>query len=105
VSKAKRECVVGTEEGDFLLRRCALEFGIYGWRWRYDRELNTLTTHAGGFPYEVDLDRVTTPADVACWLHHLSEKGWVDNDLLGQFLRAVECVGGIGWYTRVAGSM
>jgi hypothetical protein len=81
------------------LRRWSLEYEAYGWRWRHDRELNLLVTEAGGFLYEVDMDRVTTRGDVAFWLHHLSGKRWADNDLLGQFLRAAECVGGIDWYT------
>lgn len=44
--------------------------------------------------YSVKLDRCDTPEKILSWVYHLSEKTWVDTDLLGSFIRtAAEHIG------------
>ena len=60
---------------------------------RHDSERNTMTLHAA-YPYEIELDRIQTPADLLGWTRHLCEKAWMDNVLLGEFVDRVAKIKG-----------
>jgi hypothetical protein len=60
---------------------------------RHDSERNTMTLHAA-YPYEIELDRIQTPADLLGWTRHLCEKAWMDNVLLAEFVDRVAKIKG-----------
>ena len=41
------------------------------------------------YPYEVDLDRLPTPAHLIGWVRHLSKKTWMSTDLIAEFIDRV----------------
>jgi hypothetical protein len=41
------------------------------------------------YDYEVDLDRIKTPANLLNWVAHLAEKTWMSNDVIRRFIQAV----------------
>lgn len=53
----------------------------------------TLTIDAA-YPYEVDLDRIQTPADLLEWVHHLAGKNWMSAPLLGEFIERTYAIKG-----------
>ena len=55
---------------------------------RHDSDRNTMTLHAA-YPYEIELDRIQTPADLLGWTRHLCEKAWMDNVLLAELVDRV----------------
>ena len=55
---------------------------------RHDSEGNMLTLLVD-YPYEIELDRIQTPADLLGWTRHLCEKAWMDNVLLAEFVDRV----------------
>jgi hypothetical protein len=38
------------------------------------------------YDYEVDLDRIKTPANLMNWVAHLAEKTWMSNDAIRRFI-------------------
>lgn len=56
------------------------------------RELIVIT--AGGYPYEIDFDRLNTHEKVIDWVHHLvTTKQWVTREVIVDFLDCVLLAG------------
>lgn len=41
------------------------------------------------YDYEVDLDRIKTPANLLNWVAHLAEKTWMSSEAIRRFIQAV----------------
>ena len=54
----------------------------------YNKKLNTLTINVV-YPYEVDLDSITTKTDLIGWIHHLAQKNWVNGAHIARFIEHV----------------
>lgn len=50
---------------------------------------NRTLTICLSYPYEIDLDRITSHASVLGWVDHLCSKTWMDTDHLGEFIKRV----------------
>ena len=74
------------EAGEAESRRMAEVF-------RYDPRNETLTINVV-YEYEVDLDRIRTPADLLEWTHHLAEKNWITTAVLAEFIERVFTIKG-----------
>lgn len=57
-------------------------------RIKFNRRNNTCTL-LYRYPYEIDLDRITTPSDLLSWLLHLCEKNWMNTERLSEFAERV----------------
>jgi hypothetical protein len=55
--------------------------------WRFDREQLTLT---GPHWYEINLERLTTSAEVADIVFQISQKGWATDSVLASFVRSLD---------------
>lgn len=55
-----------------------------------------LTIKAGAhYEYEIALDRIDNPVKILQWVIHLTEKGWMTNELMRQFVQAACTKAGI----------
>ncbi len=63
----------------------------------YDGELNTLTINVR-YPYEVDMDRIVTKTDLIGWVHHLSQKNWINGTHIARFIENVCAIKNWGIY-------
>jgi hypothetical protein len=55
---------------------------------RHDPAADTLTI-CRAYPYDIALERIPDKAALLGWVYHLSEKVWVDSDLLREFIERV----------------
>jgi hypothetical protein len=55
----------------------------------YDKSVDVLEIRLHDYPYEVDLEQVLNQHDLVVWIHHLTEKNWVDCDLINAFIERV----------------
>jgi len=39
--------------------------------------------------YEISLDSLKSPEQIISWIFHLSEKSWVDRDILRKFIKVI----------------
>ncbi len=53
-----------------------------------DPDNETATLHYA-YPYEIDLDRIRTPADLLNWTMHLVKKAWMDAERLHEVVEAI----------------
>jgi len=60
----------------------------------HPRVIVDLETHVlvvrGPYPYEIDLETFTSPAEVLDWILQVSGKPWCDRALLGELVAAIE---------------
>jgi hypothetical protein len=56
--------------------------------WKLDPERRVLE-HIDGRGYEIDLEQMTSSAEVLDWYHQIAVKEWVSNEDLGQLVRAI----------------
>ena len=59
-----------------------------------------VTFKKGNFVYDIPFSRLKSPIQLLDWTCHLSEKNWVDADLLGRFIETVATFK--GWEVRGA---
>lgn len=62
-----------------------------------------LTVH-GDYPYEVDLERCTTPAQLLDFILQVSKKPWCDRALAGELLAAIETASRVELDTTAQGA-
>jgi hypothetical protein len=62
---------------------------FYRERITYIPDSQVLLLRFGGYPYEVDLDRVNSEGDLLRWVLHLSSKDWMTCERLYFFIEAV----------------
>jgi hypothetical protein len=61
------------------------------WRgWQYRADNLTLTCHAGGYPYEIDLGTCTSSAEVLDWIMQIAGKTWGSDDVIAGLVRALD---------------
>lgn len=58
------------------VRREGLDIGRWG-AWRLNRRSLELTIDRDGFQYEIDLERITTSAQMLDWIYQLRGKMWM----------------------------
>ncbi|QIF04314.1 hypothetical protein [Roseimicrobium sp. ORNL1] len=56
---------------------------------QFHEDNNTITLHAGGYSYEVDLDQITEPIQLVGWAHQLCRKTWMRTDIAAAFIKMV----------------
>lgn len=60
--------------------------------WAFDPRLRTLTTRAGGYPYEFDLDHFTSSAVVLDGICQIAGKAWATPAVVGEFVKALDFI-------------
>ncbi len=55
--------------------------------WFFSRRNLTLTTHAGGYAYALDLERFTTSAQVLDMVAQIAGKKWATDSVLSSLVR------------------
>jgi hypothetical protein len=54
--------------------------------WKYDAKDLTLTTEAGGYPYEIDLESITTSVEMLDWIMQIAKKKWGTSSVVGELV-------------------
>jgi len=60
--------------------------------WCFDPNTLTLTLHGGPYPYEIDLQRCRTSAQMLDWVMQIAVKRWADDRILASLVRAFDAI-------------
>ncbi len=64
--------------------------------WTFDPDLRVLN-HNGQPAYQIDLDQITSAANVLDWIFQLEEKDWAKDAEIADFVRAILYLFGRGF--------